>query len=278
MCKKIIGTFIKLSFALIVVGCNSPKKEILKQWTFQETINLEEVNPIGIALKGEEIWLSDADHNRLVQINEKGVIITTIEGFDRPMHIDANETAIYVPQYGSDTIAVVKKEIQNVLPIEIKLDAPAGISIYKNEMAIADFYNNQIHYFNGGQWNSFGSEGNATGQFYYPTDVQITKDEIWVADAYNHRVQVFDKQGSFLKAIAYNQGINAATGIYVSNKEVFITDFENNRILIFDHQGVLKQELKDKIHKPTDMIIRDEVLYTLNYRKGTLNIYYLTRL
>ncbi|AXT19069.1 hypothetical protein D7030_14435 [Flavobacteriaceae bacterium AU392] len=269
--KKIL---IMLSFTVIIASCNSSKKEIAKKWVLQETINIDEVNPIGITLKGEELWLSDADHNRLVNIDNKGNILKIIDGFDRPMHISANATSIYVPQYGSDTIAIVNKDVRKVLPIEIKLDAPAGVSNFKNEIAIADFYNNQIHYFNGTQWNSFGSEGNANGQFYYPTDVQITLDEIWVADAYNHRVQVFDKTGNFLKAIAYNQGINAATGIYVSENEVFVTDFENDRVLIFDHQGNLKQQLKDQVHKPTDMIIKGETLYTLNYRKGTLNSYF----
>lgn len=270
--KKVLTLLVLTVF---IVSCNSPKKEVAKQWTLQETISVEGVNPIGITLRGDELWLSDADHNRLVQIDIKGNILKTVNDLDRPMHIDANTTELYVPQYGSDTIAILTKDIRKILPLKIKLDAPAGVSVYKNEIAIVDFYNNQIHYSNGTEWISFGSEGNANGQFYYPTDVQITSDKIWVADAYNHRVQVFDKMGVFFKAIAYSQGINAATGIYVSESEAFVTDFENDRILIFDHEGILKQELKDQVHKPTDMIIKEGALYTLNYRQGTVNIYAL---
>ena len=191
------------------------------------------------------------------------------------MHIDANTTSIYAPQYGKDTIAILEQNLRKILPLDIELDAPAGVAIYDEELAIVDFYHNQIHYFNGDHWNSFGSEGNANGQFYYPTDVQITATEIWVADAYNHRVQVFDKTGAFIKAIAWDQGINAATGIFVAEDEVFVTDFENDRILVFDHMGSLKQELKDKVHKPTDMIIKDELLYSLNYRQKSINVYAL---
>ncbi|MCC1483995.1 NHL repeat-containing protein [Winogradskyella immobilis] len=264
--------------SIIIVSCNSPKKEekkTIKEWTLKEVIKIDGINPIGIALKGEELWLSDSDHNRLVQIDTTGNIIKTVNDFDRPMHIDANTTSIYVPQYGIDTVTVLTNNTRKVVPLQIELDAPAGVSTYKDELAIVDFYNNQIHYNNGNQWSSFGSEGNANGQFYYPTDVQITSNEIWVADAYNHRVQVFDKKGVFVRAIAWDQGINAATGIFVSKDEVFVTDFENDRVLIFDHKGVLKQELKDKVNKPTDMIIKENILYTLNYRQSTINAYVL---
>ncbi len=262
-----------IGICAITVSCTSPKQEEFKPWQFQKTIALSNVNPIGIALKGDELWLSDGDHNRVVNINNKGQLLQTIPNFDRPMHIDASPTALYIPQYGSDTIAILTQKDKSDLTLPLRLDAPAGISVYNDEIAIADFYNNNIHYFNNNQWISFGTEGHANGEFYYPTDVQITATQIWVADAYNHRVQVFDKQGGFVKAIAYNQGINAATGIYVSVQDVFVTDFENNRILIFNHQGELQQELKKAIHKPTDMIIKNDTLYTLNYRNGTLNTY-----
>ena len=105
------------------------------------------------------------------------------------------------------------------------------------------------------------------------TDVQITKDKIWVADAYNNRVQVFDKKGGFLQMMGQNQKMNAATGIFVSVDEVFVTDFENNRVLVFDMMGELLQVLKDQIEKPTDMMIKDDMLYVINYRNGKLNIF-----
>lgn len=260
--------FIVFSF---VATCIS-KNEIKKEWVYQKTVSIENVNPIGIAQRGNELWLSDADHNRLVQINNQGEILNTIEDLDRPMHIAANENELFIPQYGSDTIAVINEK-RSVLAIDLKLDAPAGVAVYNNEKAIADFYNNCILYYNGNKWSAFGEVGNANGQFYYPTDVQITENEIWVADAYNHRVQVFDKQMNFLRVIGWDQGMNAATGIFISEDEVFVTDFENDRILIFDHEGILKQELKDFIYKPTDMHIKDGILYTLNYRQATINIY-----
>ncbi|WP_411028863.1 NHL repeat-containing protein [Spongiimicrobium sp. 3-5] len=269
--KKVI---LVSSLIAIILGCSekAPKE---MAWSLTETIQIEGVNPIGIAALNSEIWLSDGDHNRLVKIDEKGKVVKTIDSLDRPMHIAADESALFIPQYGLDNVAVFNNGKKTALVLKDSLDAPAGISVYKNEKAIADFYNNRILYSNGNAWITFGKEGNAAGEFYYPTDVQITSDRIWVADAYNNRVQVFNKQGEFLRMIGVDQKMNAATGIYVSDREVFVTDFENDRVLIFDFEGNLKQELKEAIHKPTDILIKDDALLIINYRDGRLNRYEL---
>jgi hypothetical protein len=73
--------------------------------------------------------------------------------------------------------------------------------------------------------------------------------------------------------MGHDQKMNAATGIFVSENEVFVTDFENNRVLIFDKTGKFLQVLKDQIEKPTDIMIKDEVLYVINYRNGKLNLF-----
>ena len=265
---KAIG-YIMMSIILLT----SCKEETPKKWVLSKEIKIEGVNPIGITIQKNKIWLSDGDHNRLVQIDDEGTILDTINGLERPMHIDATDTQLFVPEYGSDFIRIVENNTKSILQIPDSLDAPAGFSVFRNEKAIADFYNHRILFFNGNLWTSFGKEGKNEGDLYYPTDVQITSDKIWVADAYNNRVQVFDKKGKFLKAIGENEKMNAATGIFISESILFVTDFENDRVLIFDLEGNLKQEISKNIEKPTDVLLKDEKLYVLNYRKQTVNLY-----
>ena len=260
-------------FVLVFASACKEKAPVPKEWVLSKTIQLDGVNPIGLTQVNGSIWLSDGDHNRLVKIDEEGEITETIDSLDRPMHIDAIKETIFIPEYGKDAIETVDKKGRFVMQVSDSLDAPAGVSVYKNERAIADFYNNRVLYFDGANWISFGKEGKAEGEFYYPTDVQITKDKIWVADAYNNRVQAFDKKGAFLQMMGQDQKMNAATGIFVSENEVFVTDFENNRVLVFDMSGVLLQILKDQIEKPTDMMIKDDMLYIINYRNGKLNLF-----
>ena len=265
-------TCIVMAVGLLFASCKQ-EKEMPKEWVLSETVQLDGVNPIGIAELDGRLWLSDGDHNRLVQINKEGIIEKTIDSLDRPMHIASSNETIFIPEYGNDVIETVNDKGRFTMQLNDSLDAPAGISVFKNEKAIADFYNNRILYYDGSEWISFGKEGKAAGDFYYPTDVQITKDKIWVADAYNNRIQVFDKQGKFLQMMGQDQKMNAATGIYVAKNEVFITDFENNRVLIFDYDGNLKQTLKSEIQKPTDLLITNDLLYIINYRNGKLLSY-----
>jgi len=261
-----------LVFIILFSSCK--QKEIVpKTWVFSSTIQLDGINPIGIAQVDEKLWLSDGDHNRLVQIDAQGRIEAFIDSLDRPMHIDALDGVLYIPQYGNDLIGKFAQGELTSIVIKDSLDAPAAISVFKQEKAIADFYNNRILYYNGTDWISFGKEGKAEGEFYYPTDVQITKDKIWVADAYNNRVQVFDKQGKFLQMMGQDQKMNAATGILVTEDEVFTTDFENNRVLVFDKMGNLKQEISKNIEKATDVLIMNTKLYVINYRNGQINIF-----
>ena len=257
---------------LFVVSCKE-KEQLPKEWVFAKTIQLDGVNPIGITELNGKLWLSDGDHNRLVQIDAEGKIEQTVDSLERPMHIDANGETIFIPQYGADNIATLKTGVLGALTLKDSLDAPAGVSVLGKQKAIADFYNNRILYADGNEWISFGKEGKAEGEFYYPTDVQITDSLIWVADAYNNRVQAFDKKGNFVKMIGQDQKMNAATGIFVSDTEVFATDFENNRVLVFDHDGTLKQEISKHIEKATDLMIFNKELYVINYRNGKINVF-----
>ncbi len=268
-----------------MISCNE-KNNLPEEWQFEKVVELDGINPIGIALDGNDIFLSDGDHNRVVKVNLDGETLFSMEEFERPMHIDfgmadieitdkvstsiLKERALFIPEYGRDSIAVMRDNKRDYLIIKDSLDAPAGISVYESEIAIADFYNNRILYYNGSKWISFGKEGKAAGDFYYPTDVQITSDKIYVADAYNNRGQVFDKSGGFLAQFGQDENFNAATGIYVSDSEIFLTDFENNRIVVFDKDYKVKQILETNIDKPTDVIVLDQQLIITNYRNGEL--------
>lgn len=263
---------------ITTISCEDAK-ESEKSWQLTKTIELDGVNPIGIASLDDGIWLSDGDHNRVVKIDSTGKILASIDSLDRPMHIDGVGKSLFIPQYGNDQI--LKWEATQSAPLTLtdSLDAPAGISSFKEEIAIADFYNNRILYTNNGSdWKSFGVEGKHVGEFYYPTDVHLTADRIWVADAYNNRVQVFDKDFQFIKAIGSEHNMNATTGIFVDGNHLYATDFENNRVLIFDHQGNLVQQLRDNIEKPTDLIVINNKLHVLSYRNSVINIFELKEL
>ena len=263
---------------LVLVSCKEEKPKKMG-WVYSHTILVKGVNPIGIATAQDGLWLSDGDHFRVVKVNEQGDIIQSIDSLDRPMHIATYKEQLVIPQYGNDEVirlSVDKGRAKERILISLadSLDAPAGADIRDNEIAIADFYNNKVHYAGSdNKWISFGEEGKTDGMFYYPTDVQITQDAIWVADAYNNRLQKFTKTGAHLLTVGETERMNAATGIFVSETQVFSTDFENNRVLVFNLDGTYVQELNEQISKPTDMLIKEGILYVANYKSSSLSVY-----
>ncbi len=269
---------IVLVFLIVsILSCKEPEKQY--SWQFDKSIELLGINPIGIAVDEGDLWLSDGDHNRVVLIDENGSIKAAIDSLERPMHIALEGKQLYIPQYGNDIVVnydvtTLNKKTPEIIDLKDSLDAPAAIAVRGNEKAIVDFYNHRILYSDSkGDWISFGKEGNYQGDFYFPTDVQITDSLIWVADAYNNRIQTFDKKGNWKKVIGEDQGMNAATGVYVSKASVYVADFENNRVLIFDQDGHLEKTLEEHIHKPIDILVQDDRMIILNFRKGELVIY-----
>ena len=260
-------------FILAAVSLSSCQEKD-KNWQLTERVELDGVNPIGIASSPDGIWLSDGDHNRVVRINKEGAVVQSLDELARPMHISDNGWELLIPEYGNDQVLRGKENVVKVVAVSDSLDAPAAAWTHGTITAVADFYNHRVLYSeNNVDWKPIGKKGKGEGEFDYPTDVQVTDDAIWVADAYNNRVQVFDKQGEFLRMIGVEQKMNAATGIYVSESQMFVTDFENDRVLVFDHQGVLQQEISEGITKPTDVLLIDETLYIVNYRDSSMALY-----
>ncbi len=248
--------------SVLFFSCAAP----VKQWEEKSIIQLEGINPLGMAKTENGFWISDSDNNNLINMDNDGKIISTIPDFERPMHISIFNNEVYVPEYGTDTIVKINNGEKIKLELNDSLDAPAGVDVLGDKMGIADFYNHRILFKNGDEYSSIGKEGHGDGELYYPTDVQIFNDWVYVADAYNNRVQVFDFEGNVKQVIGADQGMNAATGLFVSEEYLFVTDFENDRVLVFDNTGNLLQEITENMNKPTDVILANGKLYIANYK------------
>jgi len=263
--------FIQTMIFLGIMGL--PSCQQTKIWKHAKTIDLQDVAPIGVTFFDTKIWLADGDNNRVVSIDESGKKQQVYTDFERPMHLTSDDNNLYIPEYGSDKIVKITNGQKNTIILTDSLDAPAGVAVFKDEMAIADFYHHRILYFDGKKWTSFGKEGKKQSEFYYPTDVHITNDYIYIADAYNNRVQIWDKELKFIQAIGSTEKMNAATGIYVTNEQLFVTDFENNRVLIYSLNGELHQIIDEYLSKPTDILVVDGKMYVTNYKGKNLQVF-----
>ncbi|KAL3998266.1 NHL repeat family protein [Acanthocheilonema viteae] len=90
---------------------------------------------------------------------------------------------------------------------------------------------------------SFGSEGNADGQFCRPWGICCdNKGRIVVADRSNNRVQIFDQEGNFLHKFG-SPGtrpgqFDRPAGIAVNSmNEIVVADKDNHRVQVFSERG-----------------------------------------
>ena len=269
---KKIGVIVFIAF--ILISCSNTKKENIKNWQFLKTVQLEGVSPLGIAEIDNTLWVSDGVGNRIVSIAEKDEAVRTIDSFSRPMHIATDGKNMIIPEFQANQVTITSGAQRSVIPIEDSLSQPSAVSVFENEMAVTYFDDNQVLFTNDGKdWLHIGKSAVNKETLNQPTDVQITKDTIWVADGYNNRVQVYNKEGKLLNTIGEKENMNVAMGLFVSEKELFVTDFENNRVLIYNHQGDLLQELSKDIKSPSDVYIRNNNLYILNYLSSSLTVY-----
>lgn len=248
---------------LLLSSCNPSYKE----FSLTKTIDLGEITPIGLAFEEDNIWISDGDHNQVLKIDGEGKILKKLENFERPMHIAFANEKLYVPEFGKDTITIKLNNNNSTLPVKFKLDAPAGVAVSNNNIAIADFYNHRILLKNKTGWQNIGKKGrNKPAEFEYPTDVHFYDDALYIADAYNHRIQVFDLEGQHIRTFGRAEKMNAVTGIFVDDEYVYATDFENGRLVIYNHIGEPQQIIDSGFESPTDVAVKNKLLYVTDYK------------
>ncbi|MEM6724622.1 MAG: NHL repeat-containing protein, partial [Bacteroidota bacterium] len=252
---------------VLLFSCNQPAS-----WEQVNYIELEGISPIGLVLQEGNFWIADGDNNRLVQLASDGTILSTIDGFERPMHLAEANGRLYIPEYGADQITVLEDTTRSIYPVKEKMDAPAGVAVYDKELGIVDFYNHRVLFFNGSDWIIFGQKGKEDGAFDYPTDLHIGDDKIYIADAYNNRVQVFNKKGQHLLTFGEAEEMNAATGLTVYDDRVFVTDFENDRIMIYTLEGQFIQAI-DEVPKPIDVLFDQNKLYVAHFQDKAIGVY-----
>ncbi len=261
----------------LVLACkqnSSVQKNESKPWTFEKTIPLDSVAPIGICSDASgNLWISDAGGNQLIQMDSSFNLVKFVSDLDRPMHIQSFDNQIYIAEYGADRISVWNQSEKKIIPCSLPFDAPSGVDVHKNKVYVADFYNHRIVSFDSLTAQKIGKQGKGNAEFNYPTDLQINEQKIYVADTYNNRIQILDLNGNHLKSIADSLEINALTGLFVSTDYVYACDFENSRVLILDKSGRLLQILTEQLDMPTDLIVINHKMLVVNYNGKSISVY-----
>lgn len=227
--------FALISFSLLS-ACKKPEekpKPISKVATFFGTI--EKIGePFGIAVKNDEIYVSDGENGRILKISKTGISSIFAERLDTPSQIvfDKNGDLI-VADSGSHTIKKIKPtgEIENIAGIENQsgfqdgdaksalFNAPIGVAVLENKIYVADTYNDKIRVIENGSVSTFAGSlqgfadgaGNQT-QFDTPCGIAVTSDgKLIVADSNNRRLRVVEPDGT-TRTLAGNGNVDLVDG------------------------------------------------------------------
>ena len=207
--------------------------------------------PYGIAAdyngSNLEIFISDPGRNRVLVFSEDGTFLrkfSSINGDPREIAVDENGL-LYVGDK-SDLVNVFDKTGAIVNTISGISGEPWGVSVYGNRLAVGNSHSEvnkvRIYDINGSFIKEFGSSGDADGQFNNPRSVDYdSSGNLWVTDRANHRIQVFDGDGTFIRAIgSYAESpdlYNPTAFVLDSSGNLIVSDTGNHRVVVFDSKG-----------------------------------------
>lgn len=182
-------------------------------FSFSKTADGTLENPVHLAIKDDEVWVSDRRFRKLY--------IFDLEG---------NYKREYKP----------KDSELNWTPMAFSFDTTGSLRA-------TDVGNTDLHrllYFSEegsltaqvGKTGQVGSVEEAPGDFYFPNGVAIAKNgDVYVSDGDNRRVQVFDARGEFVRFIDTS---GVPRGIAIDAKQrVYVADALAHSIDVYDLKG-----------------------------------------
>jgi len=312
-----LAALIPILVAGLVIGCQStesqpPTYRFVDAWggSGSEPGQLRE--PIGIAISGDEVFVSEAG-NRRIQVFDRagaaqrqiGPALANGDTLRRPMHVATTDSALYVPDFNTDRIHVLSRAGNYRRSFDASgpaggFDAPGGVAVDSaGRLYVTDFYHHRVLRFRPDgsfdrQWGVTDSTGKASERFTYPTDVASLPDGGFVvADAYNHRIKRYTAADSLAWmrpqdqnwADSTNGTFNVATAVATGpDGHIFVADFYNHRLQEFTPDGELVQAFGEKgtgegqFERPVDVAFDNEgMLYVVDFGNDRIQTFRRSR-
>lgn len=218
-CTKIINAFIFLClFAGILTSLSCRKIPEEKPLSFTKAATLYGASdkigePFGVAVKADEVYVSDGENGRIYKISKSGVASVVTDKLDTPSQIAFDQHGdLIVADPGTHTIKKIKPtgEVETIAGVENQagfsdgeaksalFNAPIGVAVFGDKIYVADTYNDRIRIIErhgvvatiAGNSQGFADGAGTLAKFDTPTGLAVLPDgTLLVADTNNRRLR-----------------------------------------------------------------------------------------
>lgn len=221
------------------------------------------VSPVGVAVCGETVAVSDSALGAVYLLTPKGKLAATLSkpgGFKRPTGLayDAKRRRLYVVDTLANEICFFAMPSGRLAgrfgsrgvehgkfnyPTHICLDAAGRIYV-------TDSLNFRVQAFtaDGKYLFDIGKLGDASGHVAVPKGVAVDSDgHLYIVDSYFGTVQVFDRRGRFLLGVGepgeQSGAFQVPAGVAIDSKNrIYVCDSHNRRIQLLQYLGEPKND------------------------------------
>ncbi len=256
--------------------------------------------PTGIAIAGDEVYVSDARNGRIQVFDREGRFRRSFgEGvLGRPMNLAVAGDEVVVADYFEDAVFVFHRDgaFRRAIRPADGLRSPGGVVVGADgSFYVADTYRHRVLHLNPDgtvrrQWGVTDRASACAGRFNYPTDVAVAADgALYVADGYNDRVQVFAPDGALVRMWGgpfarnihgpFKGWFATATSIALApDGQVYVADFYNDRIQKFTAEGQFLTAFGHALDGPGHSLIAvdvaaDGVVYAADYGRNEIQVW-----
>ena len=202
------------------ISCSKIKNErnpLSKVTTFAGTAE-RFGEPFGVAVRGEEIFVSDGEQGKIWRVSRDGAMQILTDKLNTPSQIAFDKNGdLIVADSGAQQIKKIKPngEIETVAGVENSsgfadgdaakalFNAPIGVAVSENKIFVADTYNDRIRVIENGKVSTLAggdkgfadAENGQAAKFDTPCGIALKNGKLIVADAGNRRLRVVEETG-----------------------------------------------------------------------------------
>jgi DNA-binding beta-propeller fold protein YncE len=206
--------------------------------------------PVGIAVRGDTVWVADAEARTVDVFRTNGDYLATVQGpFVRPTAVAADSATAYVVDAGAAAIVALGRDgsrrtlVDGRRDTSLRLNTPTNLTVGDSVgLAVVDALNFRVVRFtaDGHVAGTFGRQGDAAGLFARPRGIARDRDgHLYVVDALHDAVMIFSPAGDFLLSFG-DHGVEGPgrfqlpAGIAIGRDDrIYVADSYNHRIQIF---------------------------------------------